>query len=199
MSTNNQKEEEHRNNTKEELEEHPKKIKTRTRSVDFMRVEDTMHGFPLTHFELKVKEKIACALSPYDQIARKEEEDEQNELVQRKLAGLLEKAMLTPSQKACYQLVFMEQVSDKEAANRLVLSERSVRRLKKSILEAFKQVLEKQRIKQIADSHDLTKKQRLVISLFYEEQLSRKEIAQRLQTSVPALDKMLWRIRKIIF
>ena len=199
MSTNKQNEEEYKNNAEEELEEHPKKERARTRSVDFMRVEDTMQQHPLSHFELKVKEKIACSPSPYEQIARKEDEEEKNEATLRTLAGLLEKARLTPKQKACYQLVFMEQLSDKEAAKRLDLAERNLRGLKQSILKALKLVLEKQHIKQLADTHELTDKQRLVIYLRYEEQLSLKEIAGRLGVTLRAVDDLLGRMRKKIF
>ena len=164
-----------------------------------MRVEDTMHGVPLTAFELKVKEQIARAPSPYDLLSQKEDEAFQNETVKRQLAGLLAKAKLTPRQKVCYRLIFMEQLSHEETAVRLGIAKRNVRRLQRSILKALTRTSEKKRVKDLADSCALTAKQKLVVSLFYGEQLPQRDIAQKLQMSVPALEKLLWRIRKIIF
>lgn len=198
MSTYNENEEENKNNTEEEQNEKPERIKSRTREIDFMRIEDTMHGQPLTHFELKVKKKIACVPSPYDEIARKEEEEECFEEVQRKIEDLIRKARLTAMQEACYRLVYVEVLPDKEIAKRLSLGVRNVAKLKQSVLKALKRVHEKQCIKKLADRHDLTEKQRLVIHLRYEEQLSLKEIAERLGVTLRAVDDLLGRTRKLI-
>ena len=198
MSTYNENEEENKNNVEEEQNEKPKRIKSRTREIDFMRIEDTMHGQPLSHFELKVKEKISCVPSPFEEIARKEEEENRSEQVQNTLNELVEKA-LTPKQKAWFQLVYVEELPDEEIAKRLKVTERRVRQLKAATLKAFKRAYEKQRVKQMADTFELTEKQRLVIQLRYEEQLSLKEIAGRLGVTPDAVDDLLCRMRKKIF
>lgn len=164
-----------------------------------MRVEDTQVATPLTNYELKIKEKIACVPSPYDLFARKEDEDEATELVRRQLDGLLAKAAFSPKQKIGYELLFVEQLSHEEVALRLGITKRNVRRLRQQIIKALSLVARKDRIMQLADSSPLTAKQKLVVSLFYGEQLSRQEIAERLGTNVTALEKQLGRIRKIIF
>lgn len=189
---------ENENNAQEVQDEKPERIKSRTREIDYMRVEDTLHGQALTHFELKVKEKIACVPSAYDQIARQEEEEERAAEIRRKIEDLLKKARLTASQEACYRMVYVEMLSDSEIAERLSLGIRNVAKLKQSVLEALKRVHERQCIKNLADQHDLTEKQRLVISLRYEEQLSRKEIADRLGVTIRAVDDLLVRMRKLI-
>lgn len=201
MSNHNENEDkiENENNAEEVQSEKRERIKSRTREINYMRVEDTMHGQPLTHFELKVKEKIACVPSPYDEIARKEEEEERSEEVQRKIEDLIRKARLTAMQEACYRMVYVEMLPDKEIAKRLSLGVRNVAKLKQSVLKALKRVHEKQCIKELADRHDLTEKQRRVIYLRYEEQLSLKEIAERLGVTFRAVDDLLGRTRKMLF
>jgi len=198
VSTQNENEEENKKSAEEVECEKPKRIKSRTREIDFMRVEDTMHGQPLTHFELKVKEKIACVPSPYEEIARREDEESRSEQVQNTLNDLVEKA-LTPKQKAWFHLTYVEELPWQEIAKRLGITERRVRQLKAATLKAFKRAYEKQRIKQLLDTYELTEKQRLVIQLRYEEQLSLKEIAGRLGVTPDAVDDLLCRMRKKFF
>jgi len=196
--THNENEDENKNNSEEVPDEKPERIKSRTREIDFMRVEDTMHGQPLSHFELKVKAKIACVPSPYEEIARREDEESRSEQVQTTLNDLVEKA-LTPKQKAWFHLVYVEELPDREIPKRLNINERRARALKTATLKAFKRAYEKQRIKQLLDTYELTEKQRLVIHLRYEEQLTLKAIAGRLGVTLRAVDDLLGRMRKKIF
>ncbi|MDP2629278.1 MAG: sigma factor-like helix-turn-helix DNA-binding protein [Candidatus Harrisonbacteria bacterium] len=198
MTTHNENEDENKNNAEEEQYEKPKHIKSRTREIDFMRIEDTMHGQPLTHFELKVKAKIACVPSPYEEIARKEDEESKSEQIQNTLNELVEKA-LTPKQKAWFHMVYVEELSDREIAKRLNVTDRRVCYLKADTFKAFKRAYEKQQIKQLLDNCDLTEKQRLIAQLRYEEQLTLKEIASRLGVTLRAVDDVLGRIRRNFF
>ena len=177
-------------------EKHSRKGRSRTRFVDYMRVEDTVSGQPLSYFELKVKEKLASVPSPAEEWIEGEETEERNEQVRSALAHLVQKAKLTRSQLLCYQMVYVDTLPDKELADCLHIAERNVRRLKQSVFNALKGVYEKERIKKLADTYPLTNKQRLVVSLRYGDQLSLKEIADRLHVTVRAVDILLCRLRK---
>ncbi len=197
MSTKNENEEQNQNLAEEAGEEREERTKSRTRAVDFMRVEDTQ-GQTLTHFELKVKEKIACVPSPFEELARKEDEENRSEEVRNTLRDLVEKA-LTEKQKAWFHLAYVEELPDFEIAKRLGVTKRRVSSLRAEALNAFKRVYEKERLKQYLDTCALTEKQRLVIELRFEKRLSYKEIAERLGVTVWAVDDVLKRIRKNFF
>ncbi len=164
-----------------------------------MRIEDTMHGVMLSLFELKVKDKIAAVPSAAEEWIKREETEERDQKVQNTLSNLIQKAKLTPRQKACYEHVYLSELSDKEIAKKLCIAERNVRRLKQSVFRALKRAHTRERIKNAADAHPLTKKQRLLIRLRYEEALSRDEIAEKLHMTVWAVDKLHQRIRKKLF
>jgi DNA-directed RNA polymerase specialized sigma24 family protein len=200
VSTKNKNEAQKKNQESQECQEGACQEKagprTRTRSVDFMSIEDTMGDHPLTAFELKVKEKIASVPSPFDELTRKEDEEEKTGEVQARLAGLIEKARFTPAQKTCFELAYREGFSNQMIADRLGIAIRNVRRLKRSIIRALKQVYECQRVKTQADACQMTRKQRLAAALRYGERLSEKEIAQRLGISVRGVINLLSRVRK---
>ena len=180
-------------------QEEGRKARSRIRPVDFMSVEDTMHGHALSPFELKVKEKIAAAPSPVQEWIKREEAQERNQTVKNALSNLIQKAKLTPRQKACYELVYLEELSDGEIAEKLCIAERNVRRLKRSVFKALKRAHEEEEIKTAACAHPLTEKQHLLIRLRYEDRLSRREIAEKLHMTLWAVDKLLLRVRKKIF
>jgi len=197
VSIPNENENENKNNVEETEEEKHERIKSRTRAIDFMRVEDA-NGEALTHFELKVREKIACVSSPFEELARKEEEENRSEEVRNTLRDLVEKA-LTEKQKAWFHLAYVEELPDIEIADRLGVTLRRVSSLRTSALKAFKRAYERDRIKQFLNTCDLTEKQRLMVQLRFEERLSCPEIANRLGLTLRGVEDMLNRIRKKIF
>ncbi len=180
----------------------PPRPRTRIREVNFMRVEDTQ-GQVLSAFELEVKEKIACVSSPYEELAQKEEKKEKREKAKRTLAKLLKSTKLTPNQKTCYELSFIEELPDSEVAARLSVSASRVRSLKSSVISTFRRTQDKFRrmefIARAADSHKLSPRQQLIWKLCYESHLWAKEIASKLGTTEKTVEMVLRRLRKKIF
>lgn len=181
-----------------EIKEDVSKPRTRLRFVDLMRVEDTLSGQKLFPFELEVKQKIASVPSAYQALEEAEEKEEKREGARRKLACLIDKAELTPNQLACYQFVYVEELTDKEIANRLSISERGVRRLKQSVIDSLKRSYEKERLLGLLQACKLTKKQRQIFMLRYGNRLVLREIAVIFHTSINSVDKVLSRVRKKI-
>jgi len=74
---------------KNKTEVHPKylRCKTRVRIVDFMRVEDTLGNCPLAPFDLEVKDKIACAASPSEELIQEGEAQARAQEVRNILAN----------------------------------------------------------------------------------------------------------------
>ncbi len=196
---NEQEEKERANNEVEfpESEERPK-WRRRVREVDFMRVEDTQHEKPLGPFELEMKKKIASAPSPRDLLIEKEEEKERED--QRRLAGerldsLLRKANLTPNQKACFELLYHEGLSDVEVARKLSVSRERIRLHRRAILKALKRIAQREVEAQKVYLRCKTEKQKLIWRLYYEKGLSAREIARRLGRTKSAVNMVLARIR----
>lgn len=177
----------------------PIRPRTRVSPVDFMRVEDTMHGCPLTHFELSVKEKIACAPSPSSELMEREDQERRIQEVRNTLAALVQNAKFTQRQKVCYELIYLEGFSDREAAEYMRLSEVRIRRLKLPIFKALKRARERMLIVQKASLAALTKRQKLLIDLRYEKLLPVKEIAKKLNVTESAVKKLLQKSRQKIF
>lgn len=116
------------------------------KSVDFQHIENNPYGTaPLTPFELEVKEKLASAPSPFDELARIEEEEEMEREEHRsktKLGQLAQKASFSPQQRECYELLYVHKVSDRTARRRLGITNVRLCQLKKEIQESLKKAHE---------------------------------------------------------
>jgi len=134
MSTKDKKNDNEPNDSNEVNESKPR---TRIREIDFMRVEDTLHGCALSPFELEVKDKIASAPSPIDILTQGEDREEKKSHAHYTLSRLLAYAHLSQVQKACYELLYHECLTDKEAASRMSLSRVRIRTLRFSITQSL--------------------------------------------------------------
>lgn len=95
------------------------KQRSRTRAVDFMRIEGTVHDQPLSPFELEVRQKMAKAVSPLEVLIEREEESAREgsrREAKKKLRNLLQAARFTRKQARCYRLVFREGRTIRETA-----------------------------------------------------------------------------------
>lgn len=186
--------------------EEKRKERTRVRETDFLRVEATLHDHPLGPFELEVKEKIAAASSPLEELFKKEEELIRQKA--RKIAKytlsrhLLKKARLTPKQMACYRLLYIEGVSNQEAARVLSVSKVRVCGLRRAITKALERVhrrqVERAHFSKHAYGRVLTRKQKLILRLRYQKRLSVEEIAHRLGRTKSSVHRVLKRITRKI-
>jgi len=156
-----------------------------------MRIEDTMPRQALSHFELEVKAKLACVPSAAEECVTREDAEEKNEKVRSVLTNLIEKAKLTSRQKACYELIFVEELSDRGAAQRLSITEGRLRWLKIQIVKALQRARQNEIFREDALRQTLTKKQKLVVQYRFEELLSIKEIAARIGSKERAVKKLL--------
>lgn len=114
----------------------------RLRFVDFARIEGNRNEADLSSFELEVKKKLACVPSPYDELVRQEEEAEQERKergLQIKLGLLARKAKLSPQERNCYELLYVEKLAEKEVRKRLGVSGSHLCHLKSSIEQAMRE------------------------------------------------------------
>ena len=123
----------------EEIEESPneRRIKSRTRTVDFMRIEDTGIRQTLSPFELKVKEAITSYKTPLTELTEPEDERDYKELF-RNLYRLALKSGLTPTQRKCFELVYRKNMSNAEAARILKVYPSRVAKIKTAIGKKLK-------------------------------------------------------------
>lgn len=116
---------------------------THVHYVDFLKIEDSGNAEALTEFELKVKEKLACVPSPYDHLVRPElEAEEENRLksLRAKLSHLVSLAEFTSLERRCYELFYLEKLSDKEISKRLNITLRRLTFIKIAIEKELKRV-----------------------------------------------------------
>ncbi|HOW59121.1 MAG TPA: sigma factor-like helix-turn-helix DNA-binding protein [Candidatus Omnitrophota bacterium] len=180
----------------------------RSRNADYHRIEHNPYQEELTPFELEVKENLASAPSPADELARIEAEDElaaEERSRDSRLRHLAQKAKFTPMQRACYQLVYVDRISEEQVQQKLGINQNSLWYLKKrveaAILKAHKaemQILALSRKRKLA-SHSLTPYQKSIIELHEKQGLSFAEIAKRLGVSKSTLTNIYARVQKNIF
>lgn len=163
-----------------------------------MRAEDTLHGQALSSFELEVKERLACVPSAAEEWTAREEEEEKNERIKSVLSNLIKKAKLTSKQKTCYELIFVEGLSDKEAAKHLSISGGRLRWLKIQVLKAIQRARQNEALREAVLAQSLTKKQKLVVHYRFEKLLSIKEIAARIGSKERAVKKLLQLVKQKI-
>ena len=122
----------------EELFNNPEK---RLRFVDFRRIEENRNQEELSSYELEVKEKLACVPSPYDELVREDEEEalalkERSEQI--KLGLLARKAKMSPQERACYRLLYVEKLAEPKIRKLLDISQSHLWHLKSGIEQAMK-------------------------------------------------------------
>ena len=119
-----------------------RKFKTRLRCVDFNKVEDAWGLEDLSTFELEVKEKMAAVPSPLEQLMEKEDREE----LRRALGKLAKGAGLSPREKVCFRLLYVEGMSVPDAAEKLGLSPITVRRMRQLVITRLRAVVKRKRI-----------------------------------------------------
>lgn len=111
--------------------------------------------------------------------------------VREDFTRLAQKAGLSPRERSCCQMIYVEGISEPEAAKRLGVSVRRIRQLKKAIRGTLEGIHGKRRIQDLVRAHEFTTRHKLVIHLRHEERLPLKEIARRLSITVRAVQKVL--------
>ena len=113
-----------------------KGVRVRVREVDFSRVESSASGDQLALFELEVKEGLATAQSPLNELMAQEEHEATEEvqrITQYRLACVFRKLRLTAQQVECYRCLWGKQMSVFETARKMGISRSRVRDLKNLI------------------------------------------------------------------
>jgi DNA-directed RNA polymerase specialized sigma24 family protein len=172
------------------------RYKTRVVPVDMMRIEDAYDIGPLTEFEREVKDKMAVASSPYKLLAKSEEDSElANQKVQ--LRELAKEADLTPRQRECFQLLCEEDCSVTEAARRMGLSKRRIKKIQDQLAFRIKKYLKFLKMKRVAEKIMKNEAKAIcplhlaVLRLRYLERLPSHEIAIRLGKKRLSIDRIL--------
>lgn len=180
----------------------------RTKHADYHRIENNPEQEVLTPFELEVKEELASVPSPYDELARIESEDElaMNEYKRNaKLGHLAHKAKLSPLQRACYQLVYMDRISEEKVLERLGVSRARLWSLKKSVEIAILRAHQKEKSRETLSKkrrlsgQSLTPYQKSIIELHENQRLSFAEIAKRYGVLKSTIANIYRRVQKNIF
>lgn len=179
--------------------------RSRIREVDFMRVEDTLHGQSLHPFELEVKEKIASQTSPLDELLRQEVEREDwrvARVAKWRLKKLLKENVLTLKQKVCYEFLYEKNLSTKEVAQRMNVSKSRVRDLRRSIKKALTHTHKKQMeailFWKLGFPFCKTRRQRLIWRLRYLRGYTAAQIALREGRSKSSVIRVIERVTKNI-
>jgi len=172
--------------------------RTRIREVDFMRVEDTASGQELAPFELEIKDEIASAQSPFEELASQEKREGENQLKRiskYKLSCLIRRTKLTPLQVECYRLIWLKGLTEREAAKKLGFSRSRVRNIKQTIMSSLTLNLEKEKKRdRMAAKAQLackTEKQRKIWNLYFKQGKTIREIAKDLSLSRQAVRQLL--------
>jgi hypothetical protein len=113
----------------------------RLRFVDFRRIEENRNEEGLSAYELEVKEKLASVPSPYDELVRVEEEEElaqKERSDQIKLGLLARKAKMSPQERACYRLLYVEKHPEPKVKKMLGISKSHLSHLKSGIEQAMR-------------------------------------------------------------
>lgn len=159
----------------------------RLRFVNLLRIEENRNEHPLTSYEQKVKDKLATVPSPADELIRQEDEEQiaaEERSERAKLALLVKRARLSPKQKACYGLLYVEKVSNEEVAKRLHVKLSRVYELKQQIETQLKKTHQNQIRAKLTKNHPLLSPiQKRISKLRYSRRLSFKEIGQMIGLS----------------
>jgi len=168
------------------------------RSVDFQRIENNPNdGMPLTHYELEVKSKLASAPSPFDELARVEEEDElerKEHVLKTRLGHLVSKARFSPQQRECYELYFNRGLSPWKVQKKLGISQSHFSHLKQQIERELMRV-NKMSLKPTKISKRLTAREKEMMRLRMKG-ITLKEIAGQYGISHQAVSKILGDLKK---
>ncbi len=177
-----------------------RKTRTRVREVDFMRVEDAASGQELAPFELEVKNELASAKSPFEELVSREKggrEAHLKRIPKYKLACLIRKAKLTPLQVECYRLIWVKGLSDNQTAKKLGFSRSRVRNIKRFILKVLPLTIGKEKNRKLIASKARiackTEKQRTIWELYFKRGKTISEIAGILSLSRQAVHQVLRR------
>jgi len=168
------------------------------KSVDFQRIENNPYGTePLTPFELEVKEKLAGAPSPYDELARIEEEEEREQKehsLRTKLGLLVLRANFSPQEKKCYELHYEKKYSPRDVQSKMRISQFHFCCLRKQIEK--KLVSAHQRVEQLPEAtkkmgaSQMTKRQKEIMKL-KNEGMTLKKISEKYGVSIPRIHQIL--------
>jgi len=174
--------------------------RTRVREVDFLRLEGTVSGEPLSLFELKVRELLAASPSPREELEAKESQAGEREARRRMRISLacLRRKALSERQARCYELLYLKEKPARKIAEILGVSESRVRHLRSSIRKALERALrreeERKKIRKFLYSGPpLTRKQARVFRLRHLKNLSAREIARRMGRTEQGVGQMLKR------
>lgn len=177
----------------------------RLRFVDFERIEDNRNEEELSSYELEVKEKLACVPSARDLMIQREEEkrkERRNRDQMNRLKRLVETAPLTPQQRSCYELHYLEKLSDLEASKRLGVDRTRLAHLKKELEEALIKTYLRS-LKGVArkktrrpGSRRLTPYQKEILKLHDEGGLSFRQIARHYGVSLSTIDRIYRRVKR---
>jgi hypothetical protein len=118
----------------------------RLRFVDFRRIDDNRNEQGLTPYEQEVKEKLASVPSPYDELVRIEDEEElelKEQALKEKMAALVSNARFTPRQRECYELLYVEKISEEKVEEQLGITQSRLAHYKKEIEEVLVKTYQK--------------------------------------------------------
>jgi DNA-directed RNA polymerase specialized sigma subunit len=191
----------------EEQHEKRNKIRAKTISADFMRVEDSGTMPAMGPLELETRKKIAeRSTTPLDALIAAEEKNERGMEAKRgsrALNFLIKEGALTPRQALIYELCYGKKLLESKVACLLGISKRTVRRLRQKARAAFVRGLEERRRRRLylkkAAFHRLTRKQKKILKLRYREELTVKEIARMFGRTERSVQRVLSRTLKKIF
>ena len=184
-----------------------KRIRAVEEAIDFMRVEDAGQMPGLDPFEREVKKEMASlSRSPADELGDHEVAASTRATARnsfRHLRRFIRNAGLTKRQRLVYELCFVCNLADCEAADLLGISLVTVRRFRQILFLVVARALSKRREKQklLRQSRyaRLTQKQKLVLRFYFAEGLSTGQIALRLGKGRRSVERVIQRVREKIF
>ena len=184
-----------------------KRIRAVEEAIDFMRVEDAGQMPGLDPFEREVKKEMASlSRSPADELGDHEVAASTRATARnsfRHLRRFIRNAGLTKRQRLVYELCFVCNLADCEAADLLGISLVTVRRFRQILFLVVARALSKRREKQklLRQSRyaRLTQKQKLVLRFYFTEGLSTGQIALRLGKGRRSVERVIQRVREKIF
>ena len=168
-----------------------------------MRVEDASTHDSLSPFEMEVKNRIAEERA-FEQRAGEIEEQQAKSGLALAFKGklrklLLKEGVLTKRQRELYDLLYVQNLSNAEIAQRMGVARVTVRKLQWVLKEALKRAVRKERelkvIHQKVKQIHLSRTQKTVWRMYQKEGLPAAEIARRLGKS---FQTVYWVIQNVL-
>lgn len=179
-------------------------------NVDFMKAEDSDGAQAMGKFGREIKEKLAAAPSPFDELVFREEEDDREREACRidglrsRLHELAAKADLTARQRECFRLLCVERSGINGAALEMGISPQRVRELFEIVGEKLKKLLEEEKIQEKieafleANKSSLNALDREILVLRFVRNMDLREIAARVNRDVSRVSRRLERMFRLI-